>query len=197
MRTPNRKKIYYWTEFAFLMFGFLCLGWVGYEWVRTQLYQREENTSLEQSLKREGRTERQPLDPSIVGRIEIPRLNLTAMVREGVDGETLGLAVGHVPYSALPGHAGNVAVAAHRDTFFRPVRGIRKGDLIRMVTESGTFEYEVESTKVVMPSNVEVLNATAERSITLVTCYPFNYVGAAPKRFIVRARQISATHPEA
>jgi len=127
-----------------------------------------------------------------IGRIEIPRLHISSIVRQGVDDRTLSRAVGHVPQTALPGQLGNVGLAAHRDTYFRNLRGVREGDVIRVVTTRGTFEYAVESLKVVNPTNVEVLDPTDHRSLTLVTCYPFNYIGHAPKRFIVRARQIQA-----
>ena len=90
----------------------------------------------------------------------------------------------------MPGQVGNVGIAAHRDTFFRNLRDVRKGDELRFVTPEGTFSYEVESLKIVKPKNVEVLDPTPEPVITLVTCYPFNYVGSAPNRFIVRARQV-------
>jgi sortase A len=138
------------------------------------------------------RTEEPPNpDPGLIGRVEIPRLDISAVVREGVDTHTLGHAVGHVPHTALPGDPGNVGIAAHRDTFFRNVRNIRKGDRVTMVTRKGTFEYTVDSLKIVAPTDVKVLDPTTEPVITLVTCYPFNYIGSAPKRFIVRARQIS------
>jgi sortase A len=130
------------------------------------------------------------IDPGLIGRVEIPRLEISAVVREGVDSKTLSRAVGHVPTTALPGNPGNVAIAGHRDTYFRNVRNIRKGDHIRMTTQKGTFEYAVDSLKIVEPTDVKVLDPTADPAITLVTCYPFNYIGAAPKRFIVRARQI-------
>ena len=130
-------------------------------------------------------------DPGLIGRVEIPRLDISAMVREGVDAATLSRAVGHVPNTPLPGAAGNVAIAAHRDTFFRNVRNIRNGDRIRMVTPKGTYEYIVDSLKIVEPTEVNVLDPTPEPAITLVTCYPFNYIGSAPKRFIVRARQVT------
>ena len=130
-------------------------------------------------------------DPGLIGRVEIPRLDISAMVREGVDAATLSRAVGHVPNTPLPGAAGNVAIAAHRDTYFRNVRNIRNGDRIRMVTPKGTYEYIVDSLKIVEPTEVNVLDPTPEPAITLVTCYPFNYIGSAPKRFIVRARQVT------
>jgi len=128
-----------------------------------------------------------------IGRIEIPRLGISSIVRQGVDDGTLSRAVGHVPYTPLPGQQGNVGLAAHRDTYFRNLKGIKEGDVIRLVTAHGTFEYSVDSLKIVLPTNVEVLDPTPHPSVTLVTCYPFNFVGHAPKRFIVRARQIQPT----
>lgn len=130
-----------------------------------------------------------------LGRIEIPRLRISSIIRQGVDDTTLSRAVGHVPYTALPGQTGNVGLAAHRDSYFRELRDVRAGDLIRLVTPKGTFEYHVESLRIVHPTNVEVLDPTPNPSLTLVTCYPFNYVGHAPKRFIVRARQIETSVP--
>jgi sortase A len=132
-----------------------------------------------------------PATGSMIGRLEIPRIKISSVVREGADDKTLKRAAGHVPYTPLPGEHGNVGIAAHRDTFFRNLRGVREGDAIRLTTTWGTFDYVVDSLKIVRPENIEVLNPTSDPSITLVTCYPFNYVGSAPKRFIVRARQIS------
>lgn len=128
----------------------------------------------------------------LVGRVEIPRLKIAAMVREGADKKTLKNAVGHVPNTAFPGDPGNVGIAAHRDTFFRDLRGVKMGDRIRLTTSEGTYEYVVDSLKIVYPKNVEVLNPTPDPAITLVTCYPFNYIGHAPQRFIVRAKQVLA-----
>ena len=129
-----------------------------------------------------------------IGRIEIPRLDISTMLRQGTDDETLSRAAGHVPWTALPGEEGNVGIAAHRDSYFRNLRNVREGDLIRVTTPGGTYEYKVESTKIVMPTDVEVLDPTPQRSVTLVTCYPFYFIGHAPKRFIVRARQVEATN---
>lgn len=131
-----------------------------------------------------------PSPRGLVGRIEVPRLRLSAIAREGVDTRTLQGAVGHVPGSALPGEIGNAAFAAHRDTFFRPLRGVRKGDEIVVTTPAGDFRYVVAATRVVEPSDVSVLRATAEPTLTLVTCYPFDYIGSAPQRFIVSARLV-------
>jgi len=125
-----------------------------------------------------------------IGRISIPRLRLTAMVREGVDDWTLNRAVGHIPSTPLPGEVGNVAVAGHRDTFFRGLKDLNVNDTIYFTTSSGDYEYQVESLKIVEPENVGVLAPDGTNSLTIVTCYPFHYIGNAPKRFIARARQI-------
>ncbi len=126
----------------------------------------------------------------MIGRLEIPRLNLSVMVREGADEGTLSRAVGHIPGTALPGNVGNVGLAGHRDTFFRALRNIRADDTIELETTAGTYRYAVKSTRIVTPRDVSVLQASGGETLTLVTCYPFYYVGSAPKRFIVRATQV-------
>jgi sortase A len=136
-------------------------------------------------------TEHAPLPDALIGRLRIPRLSLAVMVREGAESSTLRRAVGHIPGTALPGKAGNVALAGHRDTFFRSLRDIQKDDAIDLETEKGTYRYRVESTKIVGPRDVSVLAAAKQQTLTLVTCYPFYYVGSAPKRFIVRAVQVT------
>jgi sortase A len=131
-----------------------------------------------------------PSPAGLVGKIEMPRLQLTAYAREGVDTKTLRGSVGHVPGTALPGEAGNAAFAAHRDTFFRPLKGVRKGDAITVTTPAGQFHYVVSATAIVDPSDVSVLGPTGEPTLTFVTCYPFDYIGSAPQRFIVSARLV-------
>jgi sortase A len=131
-----------------------------------------------------------PAHQAMIGRLEIPRLNLSVMVREGADEGTLSRAVGHIPGTALPGNVGNVGLAGHRDTFFRALRNIRADDTIELETTAGTYRYAVKSTRIVTPRDVSVLQASGGETLTLVTCYPFYYVGSAPKRFIVRATQL-------
>jgi sortase A len=123
--------------------------------------------------------------------MEIPRLGLSVVVVEGVGRTTLRRGVGHIPGTALPGEDGNVGLSGHRDTFFRPLKDLRIKDEIQISTLKGDFSYEVESLRVVEPSDVGVLEPARENVLTLVTCYPFFYIGAAPKRFVVRARQMS------
>jgi sortase A len=129
-------------------------------------------------------------ETTTVGMIEIPAVGLATRVLEGSNSPTLRLAVGHIPGTALPGPSGNVGLAGHRDTFFRPLRRIKVGDEIRFTTVAGTFKYRVISLRVVLPDAIEVLNDTQLPTLTLVTCYPFDFVGIAPQRLIVHAEMV-------
>jgi sortase A len=132
---------------------------------------------------------------TLLGRIEIPRLGISSLVMEGVDGTTLRRGVGHIPATALPRAAGNVGLAGHRDTVFRGLKDVRKGDVITLETLDGTYRYEVDWSRVVEPRDTGVLAVSHDPQLTLVTCYPFYYVGAAPERFIVRAHRLAAGDP--
>ncbi|HLK48472.1 MAG TPA: class D sortase [Bryobacteraceae bacterium] len=142
----------------------------------------------EEAKAREPRRPEIPVD-GVIGRLTIPRLRMSAMVRQGVDEDTLRVALGHIPGTVLPGQSGNVGIAGHRDTLFRALRRIRKNDVILFETLGGRYEYRVELTRVVNPRDVGVLDSKAVPELTLVTCYPFYYIGSAPERFIVKARQ--------
>lgn len=122
-----------------------------------------------------------------IGEIEIPRLRLRVPVYEGDDAGILDLGAGHVPGTAFPGAPGNVCIAAHRDKFFRALRFIKPDDEIVLETRQGPLRYVVSSTMIVKPTAVQELMPAPKRDLTLVTCYPFYYVGHAPKRFIVHA----------
>jgi sortase A len=127
----------------------------------------------------------------LVGKLEVPRIGISVMVFQGLEKGTLLVGAGHVPGTPLPGAEGNVAIAAHRDTFFRKLEGIMTGDSIQFATVRGTYEYVVDSTEIVDPENTQVMESRARPELTLITCYPFYFVGAAPKRFIVHARPSS------
>jgi sortase A len=126
----------------------------------------------------------------VIGELSVPRLHLSTIVFEGDDAGILKCGAGHIPATALPEGNGNVGIAAHRDTDFRPLRLIRPKDLIAFKTPSGTSRYSVTETAIVRPSDIDVLAKAPGRDLTLVTCYPFYYVGSAPKRFIVHARKL-------
>lgn len=126
--------------------------------------------------------ETQPL-----GLLNIPRVGVSAIVLEGAGSGTLRVGLGHIPGTSRPGQPGNIAIAGHRDTFFRPLRGIQAGDEIVVESVARDFHYRVSSTEIVEPSDVDELRSHGRNELTLVTCYPFSYIGAAPKRFIVHA----------
>jgi len=107
---------------------------------------------------------------------------MSVMVMEGLSDRTLRLGAGHIPGTPL-------GIAAHRDSFFRPLKDIKKGDMIRFATIDGTTEYQVTATDIVGPKDTYVLDNNSHDAMTLVTCYPFYYIGAAPKRFIVQAEK--------
>ena len=125
-------------------------------------------------------------DLQVLGRVEVPRLGMSVLVVEGDNEEKLGLAAGHMPGSAALGQSGNAVIAGHRDTSFWPLRKIRIGDRVR-VRSSRTYEYIVNDVRIVKPDDVSVLSNTKQKTLTLVTCYPFRYFGSAPQRFIVQA----------
>jgi sortase A len=196
----------WWSQGALFACAVFLLGYCGFAVVDAWVFQRRESNDLDrllrvQSAASEGTHEAKaptsltrvfaPVTDGLIGRIEIPRLFLSAMVCEGIEGTTLRRAVGHIPGTALPGQPGNVGLAGHRDTFFRSLSDLRIKDEIEFSTLKGNFKYEVESLMVVEPDNVEALAPSPENMLTLVTCYPFSYIGAAPKRFVARARQVS------
>lgn len=196
--TFNRARWFlHWCSSGFLLVGMLALGYYGVVWANARLYQVYQSWRFDHTVQHPSSPTGLAVSPgSEIGRIEIPSIGLSAMVAEGADEATLRVAVGHISGTALPGQPGNVGMAGHRDTFFRGLRQIRKNDAITLTTLSGAYQYRVEAIQVVSPDNTEVLAATSEPSLTLVTCYPFSYVGSAPERFVVRARQCAPSGRE-
>ena len=205
VRVEPLTRILKWAQRALFACAVLLLGYCGFARVDAWIFQRRESGDLDRLLRGQRvATEGRPQPESstsarsvpaigthgLIGRIVIPRLLLSAMVVEGVDKTTLRRVVGHIPGTALPGQPGNVVLAGHRDTLFRPLKDLRIKDEIQFSTLNGDFQYVVESLLIVEPENVGVLAPSAENMLTLVTCYPFFYIGAAPKRFVVRARQV-------
>lgn len=131
---------------------------------------------------------REAASSGVIGRIEIPRLGLSELVIEGSSGRTLRRGIGHVERTAFPGEHGNVGLAGHRDTYFARLKHVAKGDLVRIATPDGVFSYRVDSIRIVEPDRGDLLAQTGGPRLTLVTCYPFYWVGPAPRRFVVTAR---------
>lgn len=183
----------------------VCLGYYGWwfldsktqQWYQGRVFDeaRQNAVSIPAAAPR-GSTPKSrtavPKSLHSIGRISVPRLGIKAMVEEGDDDRTLSRAVGHIPGTALPGSVGNVALAGHRDSFFRGFGDLRRNDEIDLETLDGSYRYRIDQLTVVDPSNVSPLAPTRGKTLTLITCFPFHYIGPAPRRFIVRATQVSA-----
>jgi len=188
------------AQHVFAVIAIVALGYCAVVWLDAKFFQAREARRFDHEARIENsppaHLKARPAPQTVrdgcpLGRLEIPRIGVSVMVVEGVKNGDLKRAVGHIPGTALPGGAGNIAIAGHRDTFFRPLRSIHRDDTITLRTEGGVYRYRVVFTDVVVPGDVQVLYPTKSDSLTLVTCFPFYYVGSAPKRFIVRAERLS------
>ena len=176
------------ASYFFLASSLLALGYAGFVFADSHAYQALETKKFKQAgLLSEPHI---LVEGDVIGEIQVPRLGLNAIVVQGDSPANLRRAVGHISKSALPGEWGNVALAGHRDTFFRPLRDIRLGDEIRFKTPERSFEYLVESIEVVAPTDIQVLEASTGHDLTFITCFPFHFIGPAPKRFVVRASEV-------
>ena len=190
------KILLRWGARCLWLAGLALLGYCAVLYVRARLFQVRQGPLFQPVPAVAQHPALVPLVPGLpIGRIDIPRIGLSAVVVEGDSARSLRLAAGHIPGTALPGQPGNAAIAGHRDTFFRSLRNIRPQDWISVTTLYGSYKYSVESTRVVSPGDVQVLNSSSAPTLTLVTCYPFYFVGPAPRRFIVRARLVTPNSP--
>jgi sortase A len=181
--------------------GSALLVWCGIVWTGTALFDWYEAQALKHSVSHGTAPRGAPGTDSrataliapqlheVIGRLAIPRLHVSAVVLEGDDDAALRFGAGHVPGTPLPAHPGNVGIAAHRDTVFRRLRNIAIRDVIQLTTPEGSYHYRVTSTEIVRPQDTGVLDSSTGEELTLVTCYPFSYIGPAPLRFIVHARR--------
>jgi sortase A len=204
----NRRllhRVLLWPQRALFAGAILLLGYFGWVFADSWFFQRRESRELQLLLDQrpEKADASAPMTiptslqkpraapaAGLMGRIEIRRLGLSAIVMEGDDRRTLRRAVGHIPGTTFPGQNGNMVLTGHRDTFFRPLRNVARDDIITLTTLHGQYLYRVLSTQVVSPDNVSMLDPTQNETLTLITCHPFYFVGAAPNRFIVRAERI-------
>jgi sortase A len=197
------KQCLRWMQWSLFATAVGTLGYAGFALADSQMFQAEERRRLDGLLRARvevsagkaasHRDLRHSKEGALIGRIEIPRVGVSVVVVEGTSTRSLRRAVGHIGGTALPGEPGNSAISGHRDTFFRPLRNIRKDDEITVTTLVGEYRYRVEWTRVVGKQEVAVLDPTASEVLTLVTCYPFYLVGSAPKRFIVRAVRVEGS----
>jgi sortase A len=191
VRKASLRLALQWAQRTLFAGAFLMLANCGFVVVDTWWFQRQEIPKVERLAGQSSPPPAAVGPGGLIGRIEIQRLGVSVAVAEGTTEHTLRHAAGHIKGTALPGQAGNVGIAGHRDTLFRPLRNIHRDDIITLTTLLGEFRYRVVSTKVVNPRDVEVLNPDdGNQILTLVTCYPFYFVGPAPDRFIVRAARV-------
>jgi sortase A len=188
------------AQYGLAGIGIVALGYCLTVYLEGKLFEAREALKFSAELRQQSaeiETGTRPASPetppgegTIVGRLQIPRVGLSVMVVEGAEAGNLRKAAGHISGTALPGRPGNVGIAGHRDTFFRPLRNVQAGDTMILTTLKGAHRYRVTSTAVVEPKDIQVLYPTRVDSLTLVTCFPFDYLGPAPKRFIVKSQEI-------
>jgi sortase A len=205
-RRIHLRCILTWLERALWTAGCCALGYCVFASIDASLTQRQLAQSFEESRSHVGVPTQATLNNStadlqkaptqsgsrLVGRLEIPNLNLSSVILEGVGSQTLRVGLGHVPGTSMPGQPGNVVIAGHRDTFFRPLRKMKICDELSIDTTTRTYYYQVRSFEIVDPHNVNALRFHNRDELTLITCYPFSYIGPAPKRFIVHAEPVLA-----
>jgi sortase A len=200
MMTRDRNvTLVAWVQRALVALGIALLAWVGYVWAGSAWYRHQQQRAIDDAASRPAPASdasSEPFDRSrFSGLLEIPRIGMSEAFAEGDDDATLDKAIGHLADTPLPWETGNTAFAGHRDQHFRPLKNVRAGDDIRLVTPRGTFDYLVSETFIVTPEDLWVLAPTNGRELTLITCYPFNFIGHAPKRFVVKARSTSVSDP--
>jgi sortase A len=186
------RPVFQWTRWLLIASGVSLLTYFGFVLTDTWIFQRAEDRQLESLLVAPAQDVSfvAPASAALIGRVEVPRLGISAIVMEGTTTRILRRAVGHIFGTAFPGQPRNVGISGHRDAFFRPLRSIEPRDIILLTTMAGEYSYRVRSTRVVTPDDVAVLEPGSGETLTLVTCYPFYFVGPAPKRFIVRAERV-------
>jgi sortase A len=199
-RADSHRSVSAWVTRGLFALGICCLILYGLTTLQSVKYQREAKAEVEEMASVERPPEvieklpdvAKPLARGdLIGRVDIPRLELSAAIAEGDDDKTLSKAVGHLPDTPLPwDRAGNVGLAAHRDGLFRRLERIRLNDDVRLITPRGEYHYRVSKTHIVDPDDVWVLASTPIPTITLITCYPFSFVGNAPQRFVVQAELV-------
>ena len=183
-----------WTRRVLAICGALALAYVGFTLVDASIYEKAAQSKLDKLIQAQEThlaSQRKLVvkDGDILGRISIPRIGLSVVVLEGTTSRTLQHGVGHIGGTSLPGEPGNVGIAGHRDTYFRGLKDLRAHDEIQIQTAAGLATYEVDWIQITVPNDVAIVSHASESALTLVTCYPFHFVGAAPERFVVHARR--------
>lgn len=201
-RSPGGSSFF--TLVAEWMLGLVaagCLGFVAFAAIDERTFQARQTARLEalvedriqgasKDVRAAVRERLAPRPGEPIGRLEIASAGVSGIVSPGTDDGTLRHSIGWIEGTALPGERGNMALAAHRDTFFRGLRRAQLADVVTLRTPEGTYRYRIDAFRIVHPDEVDVLASRDEPALTLITCYPFDYLGSAPLRYVVHARQI-------
>jgi LPXTG-site transpeptidase (sortase) family protein len=185
----NRKVL----SWALIAIGIVLLGYVGGQY--WQMYRSQKN--LEAEWQRQAAAVSVPGHADIsaeqmLTRLVIPKIDMDAIVVEGASRRNLSEGPGHMKETAQPGDTGNAVITAHRDTFFRHIYELNKGDQIQVRRSGRLFTYAVTGKKIVLPDDVSVIRQTPDPQLTLITCYPVYYIGPAPKRLVVFSRLVES-----
>jgi sortase A len=191
----------FWMRWVCLGGALFCFGWAGTAWLDQRMHQAEAKESFEEMISAPTPEPAAPKhtpkkrEQRPMARLEIARLSVSGYIEDGFDSRTLGHAIGHAPQSAKPGQPGNVVLAAHRDTFFSGLRDVQVGDVVNMQAANGEkYYYKVSRVLVIDPKETWVLQSSpSESMLTMITCYPFHFIGSAPNRFVVQAQPIQAS----
>jgi LPXTG-site transpeptidase (sortase) family protein len=178
---------------ALIAFGIVLLGYVGGEYWGMYLSQKDLEAQWEQQAAMVSASDQPKISSEqMLTRLLVPRIGIDAIVVEGASRKELSEGPGHMRETAEPGETGNAVITGHRDTFFRHIYELIKGDHIQVQRNGRNFTYEVTSQKIVMPEDISVINPTMDSRLTLITCYPTYYIGPAPKRLVVFSKLIES-----
>jgi sortase A len=206
----NRENVLRWIERGLLTVGVVLGAWCAAVLVEARFHQtmpvaaplKVTQTAVPVLPGDRGSSVPHPAAPSapavgsVIAKLDAPSVQMTTTVLEGSDDATLSHGAGHIEDTPFPGQPGNIGIAGHRDTVFRPLRHIKVGDPLHITTADRTYRYRISKTLIVGPDDVYVLDPTDRSTVTLVTCYPFDFIGHAPKRFIVQAELTDAIETE-
>ena len=190
VRPIINRKVLSWT---FIAIGIVLLGYVGGQY--WQMYRSQKN--LEAEWQRQSAAVSVPGHADIsadqmLTRLVIPKIDMDAIVVEGASRRDLSEGPGHMKQTAQPGETGNAVITAHRDTFFRHIYELNKGDQIQVRRSGRTFTYAVTGKRIVTPEDVSVIKPTNDPQLTLITCYPTYYIGPAPERLVVFSKLVDS-----
>lgn len=193
------RRIRYAVSPALVVLGIVLLGYVGAQYGQMYVEQRHLAQEWQKQQSQSQKPREANLSPAAtieddgLTRLSVPKIELDSVVVEGISRQALLVGPGHMPDTPAPGDAGNSVITGHRDTFFRHIHELDKGDTVLVQRDGKTFKYEVMDKKVVEPDDMSVIRPAKDHRLTLITCYPTYYIGPAPKRLVVFSKLVDET----